>query len=165
MAAAARALMEEEAAKKKRDMAKYMESLKAETEEPEKEDDDEDDEEQEKEEQKDMSEWIRMDTTTLRPGDATHFPQRGQTCRVHYEGRLADGTLFDSSWERQMPLLFKLGHNQVIRGIDSGVARMSRGQRCRFVMQPGMAYGTEGYHPIIPPRAVLTYIVELIAFS
>ena len=55
--------------------------------------------------------------------------------------------------------------DEVIRGLDLGISKMSRGQRCRFVLQPGMGYGTEGYHPIIPPSAVLTYEVELISFA
>ena len=163
---AARALMREEEEKKKKMMDEYKKSLEVAAPEPEPEPEPEEEDEDEAAKQRNaMAEWIKMETTTLRPGDATHFPSRGQTVRIHYEGRLADGTLFDSSWERQMPILFKLGQNQVIRGLDSGVAKMSRGQQCQFVMNPGMAYGTEGYHPIIPPRAVLTYKVELIAFS
>ena len=59
--------------------------------------------------------WLNMTTETLRPGDATHFPTRGQTIRMHYEGRLPDGTVFDSSWERQAPMLFKLNMGQVAR--------------------------------------------------
>lgn len=48
--------------------------------------------------------------------DATHYPQQGDSVKVHYRGYLADGSLFDSSYDRDQPLHFRLGAGQVIRG-------------------------------------------------
>lgn len=53
---------------------------------------------------------------TLKTGDATHYPKPGDSVRVHYESRLIDGTLFDSSKRRSQPLHFMVGRNRVIRG-------------------------------------------------
>ncbi|MBD0320101.1 MAG: FKBP-type peptidyl-prolyl cis-trans isomerase, partial [Gemmatimonadetes bacterium] len=53
--------------------------------------------------------------------------QRGDTVRVHYTGRLEDGTVFDSSLDRE-PLEFALGSGQVIAGFDDAVEGMSPGE-------------------------------------
>ena len=63
---------------------------------------------------------------TTKPGDATHFPKKGQTCRVHYEAFLnSDGSKFDSSRERGMPFEFVLGSGHVIPGWEKAVPKMS----------------------------------------
>jgi len=49
---------------------------------------------------------------TLKAGDATNFPTKGDTCRVHYEGFLESGQKFDSSRGRQQVFLFRLGMEQ-----------------------------------------------------
>ncbi|KAJ1460167.1 hypothetical protein M885DRAFT_509928 [Pelagophyceae sp. CCMP2097] len=102
--------------------------------------------------------------TTLKAGDATHFPPPGSTCRIHYEGRLPEGTVFDSTRRRQRPLCFKLGSDQLITGLDVGISKMSCGQICVFDIHPNLAYGSAGYLPIIPPDCTLTFEVELINF-
>ena len=85
--------------------------------------------------------WLNMTTETLRPGDATHFPTRGQTIRMHYEGRLPDGTVFDSSWERQAPMLFKLNMGQVARARARDTAARGEG---RAVVAHGPRAGAAG---------------------
>lgn len=102
---------------------------------------------------------------TLKSGNATHYPRPPATCRVHYEARLPDGELFDSSRARAQPLLFRLGAGQLIPGLEEGLQRMSVGQLCRFTVPPALAYGQAGYAPIVPPNATLTYDLELLAFS
>lgn len=102
---------------------------------------------------------------TLTPGDATHFPKKGDTCRVHYVGTLEDGTLFDSSRARQQPFNFVLGKGVVIRGWDEAVKLMSKGQVVKITVPPMYAYGVNGYPPIIPANATLTFEIELISYS
>ncbi len=102
---------------------------------------------------------------TTQPGDATHFPKKGDTCKVHYVGSLADGTKFDSSRDRQQPFHFKLGMGAVVRGWEEAVKVMSKGQIVRLTCPPKYAYGVNGYPPIIPANATLTFEIELISFS
>ena len=75
---AARALMREEEEKKKKMMDDYKKSLEVAAPEPEPEPEPEEEDEDEAAKQRNaMAEWIKMETTTLRPGDATHFPSLG----------------------------------------------------------------------------------------
>ena len=102
---------------------------------------------------------------TKRPGNATHSPAPGCTCRVHYEARLENGDVFDSSRDRKRALIFKLGAGQLIPGLEDGIPKMSVGQICVFTVPPALGYGQEGFMPVVPPAATLTYEVELLDFS
>jgi len=102
---------------------------------------------------------------TIRPGDSTHYPTKGCTVRVHYEGFLArNNKLFDSSRQRGRPFEFKLGEMQVIQGWEEMIPRMSRGQIARVTIPSEKAYGITGYPPIIPPDSELIFEIELLAF-
>lgn len=107
----------------------------------------------------------RIPITTLKPGDAIHFPKKGDSCLLHYTGFLENGAVFDSSYNRDRPICIVIGLDQVIPGWDDVIVRMSRGQKARVEIPPDMAYGERGYPPIIPPLATLTYELELISFS
>ena len=89
----------------------------------------------------------------------------GQTVSVHYKGQLLDGTVFDSSFKRQQPIDFVLGHGQVIPGWDEGVSLLKVGDKARFVIPSNLAYGSRGAGGVIPPDAVLIFDVELVAVS
>jgi len=91
-------------------------------------------------------------------------PQAGQTLVVHYTGYLDDGTVFDSSVQRNQPLEFVLGAGAVIPGWDEGLATMNVGGKRRLVIPPELAYGAQGQGPI-PPNAWLTFDVELLAIK
>lgn len=85
---------------------------------------------------------------------------------THLSGYLSqDGSQFDSSRERDQPIVFKLDSGQVLPGLEAGVRSMSRGQIARIKVPPDAAYGSAGYLPIIPPNATLFYEVELISFA
>ncbi len=80
---------------------------------------------------------------------------------VHYEGKLVDGTIFDSSYQRGQPAAFPL--NQVIPGWTEGVQLMPTGSKYHFVVPPALAYGSRGAGGVIPPGAVLEFDIELLA--
>jgi FKBP-type peptidyl-prolyl cis-trans isomerase FkpA len=85
----------------------------------------------------------------------------GKTVEVHYTGKLADGTQFDSSVGRK-PFSFKLGAGMVIKGWDEGVAGMKIGGKRKLVIPANLGYGARGAGGAIPPNAVLHFDVELL---
>jgi FKBP-type peptidyl-prolyl cis-trans isomerase len=86
----------------------------------------------------------------------------GKSVTVHYTGTLQDGSQFDSSVDRNQPYSFTLGAGQVIPGWDEGVAGMKVGGKRKLVIPPNLAYGAQGYPPVIPANATLTFDVELL---
>src|SRR5262245_40789972 len=80
--------------------------------------------------------------------------------KVHYTGKLMDGTVFDSSVERGQPATFPL--NQVIKCWTEGVAQMKAGGKARLVCPADLAYGDRGAPPKIKPGSTLTFDVELL---
>ena len=84
----------------------------------------------------------------------------GQKVRVNYEGKLLDGTVFDSSYERGQPAEFSL--SQVIAGWTEGVGLMPVGGKYRFWIPANLAYGEKGAGGDIPPNSALTFDVELL---
>ena len=97
--------------------------------------------------------------TVLRPGNGAR-PTPTSKVRVNYEGKLLDGTVFDSSYQRGQPAEF--GLNQVIAGWTEGVALMPVGSKYRFWIPSNLAYGASGTQGgPIGPDATLTFDVEL----
>ncbi|MCP4141602.1 MAG: FKBP-type peptidyl-prolyl cis-trans isomerase [Chloroflexi bacterium] len=88
--------------------------------------------------------------------------EAGKSVSVHYEGRLEDGKIFDSSYDRDMPLEFELGLGQVIKGWDEGIAMMNVGGEATFTIPPELGYGKRGAGGLIPPNATLIFDVELV---
>ena len=80
-------------------------------------------------------------------------PNGGDTVRVHYTGRLDDGTVFDSSHQRGQPISFELGAGRVIKGWDEGIASMVVGGKRQLVIPSHLGYGARGAPPAIPPSA------------
>lgn len=87
-------------------------------------------------------------------------PKATDTVRCHYEGRLLDGSVFDSSYKRGEPADF--GLNQVIPGWTEGVQLMKEGAKFRFTIPYLLAYGEQGAGASIPPFSTLIFDVELI---
>ena len=86
-------------------------------------------------------------------------PKPTDKVRVNYEGKLLDGKVFDSSYERGQPAEFSL--TQVIAGWSEGVALMPVGGKYRFWVPADIAYGEQG-PPDIGPNATLQFDVELL---
>ena len=98
------------------------------------------------------------------PGTGTSTPGEGQEVVVHYEGRLLDGTMFDSSRQRGAPYTFRLGSGAVIQGWDDAVRTMKKGEKRTLIIPYWLGYGVSGRPPVIPPSATLVFDVELVDF-
>ncbi len=95
-------------------------------------------------------------------GKGAH-PTRTDTVMVNYEGKLIDGTVFDSSYQRGQPVQFPL--DQVIPGWTEGVQLMTPGSTYVFTVPSELGYGARGAPGVIPPHSVLIFKVELLAIK
>jgi len=127
--------------------------------------------------------WSEADTTLIRakyatahrlhsgllyvvtdPGTGNATPRLGQEVIVHYDGRLLDGTRFDSSRERGAPYTYRLGSGAVIQGWDDALLTMKKGEKRTLIIPYWLGYGLTGSPPVIPSRATLIFDIELINF-
>ena len=92
-------------------------------------------------------------------------PTPGSSVSVHYRGMLIDGTVFDSSYQRNEPINFVLGEGQVISGWDEGISLLNKGASAKLVIPSDLAYGSRGAGGLIPPNATLIFEVELVDFK
>ncbi len=95
------------------------------------------------------------------PGSGPVVPN-GATVRAHFEARLLDGRVFDSSRSGQ-PLEFVLGRTDTVRGWTEGFSTMKKGERRTLILPFWLAYGIYGKGPV-PPRATVVFDVELLDF-
>lgn len=95
----------------------------------------------------------------LKEGTGAH-PKATDSVTCHYEGRLIDGKIFDSSYKRGEPATF--GLQQVIAGWTEGLQLMREGAKYRFFIPYILGYGASGAGQSIPPYATLIFDVELI---
>eukprot|EP00439_Symbiodinium_sp_Y106_P077138 s1868_g16.t1 len=89
-------------------------------------------------------------------------PNEGDLVRIHYMGKLSDGTCFDNSRTRGVPFEFVLGESDVIDGWEALIPTMALEEKAELVCPPEYAYGEEGVEGIIPPNETLTFRVELL---
>lgn len=87
-------------------------------------------------------------------------PKATDTVQVHYEGKLIDGRVFDSSIQRGQPASF--GLNQVIKGWTEGLQLMTVGSKYRLYLPSELAYGKQGAGEMIEPDSTLVFDVELL---
>ena len=98
----------------------------------------------------------------VRMGDGPR-PEATDRVRVHYEGTLLDGTVFDSSFARNQDITF--GLNQVITGWTEGLQLMPVGSKFVFYIPADLAYGDRGAGQLIGPGATLIFTVELFGIN
>lgn len=113
---------------------------------------------------------IEMKTTAsglkylvMKQGTGTASPKATDTVKVHYHGTLLNGTVFDSSVQRNEPISFPL--NGVIPGWTEGLQLMKVGDKFKFEIPPGLAYGESSPAPTIPPNSTLVFEVELLGIE
>lgn len=90
-------------------------------------------------------------------------PPDGAKCKIHFEAKLLDGTVVDSSAERnenKAPFAVCLGKGLLVRGLELALRSMQRHESAEVICRSDYAYGVNGAHPI-PPSATLRYTVEL----
>jgi len=87
-------------------------------------------------------------------------PKATSRVKVNYEGRLLDGTIFDSSIARNHPVEFQL--SQVITGWTEGLQTMKEGGKTRFFIPANLAYGEVGAGDSIGPNSTLIFDIELL---
>jgi FKBP-type peptidyl-prolyl cis-trans isomerase FkpA len=90
-------------------------------------------------------------------------PLETETVEVHYTGTLIDGTVFDSSRERQKTAQFPL--NRVIKGWTEGLQLIGEGGQIKLVIPADLAYGPTGAPPKIPGGATLVFDIEVLKVS
>lgn len=103
---------------------------------------------------------LQYEVLTAKDGEK---PKATDTVTTHYEGRLIDGTVFDSSYERGEPATFPL--DRVIPGWTEGLQLMSPGAKYRLFVPSELAYGSRGAPGSIPPNSALVFDVELISID
>ncbi len=111
---------------------------------------------------------IKPDVVTLKSGlqykvitnGTGKKPTRSSSVQCHYEGKLVDGTVFDSSYQRGEPAVF--GVTQVIQGWTEALQLMNEGSVWELYLPYNLAYGERGAGASIPPYATLIFKVELI---
>ena len=82
---------------------------------------------------------------------------------VHYEGKLPNGQVFDSSFARNQPATFPLA--QVVDGFAEAIKHMRPGDEVIATMPPQLGYGPNGQPPVIPPNSVLQFRIILLAMQ
>lgn len=100
---------------------------------------------------------------TRSPDQALPRPTAEAVALVHYEGKLADGTVFDSSFERGEPAQFPLA--QVVPGFTETIMLMRPGDEFLATFPAALGYGPEGRPPVIPPNSALQFRIQLLAFQ
>jgi len=98
----------------------------------------------------------------LRAGEGDVHPKASSKVKVHYHGTLLDGTIFDSSVERNQPISF--GLKQVIKGWTEGLQLMTVGEKTRLFIPAELGYGNSAAGKI-PPGSLLIFDVELLAIE
>jgi FKBP-type peptidyl-prolyl cis-trans isomerase FklB len=96
----------------------------------------------------------------LKSSNSKRRPGPNSEVRAHYHGTLIDGTVFDSSIDRDQPFVFFV--NRVIKGWQEGIMLMEVGDKYRFYIPEHLAYGAKGAGGRIPPFATLIFDVELL---
>lgn len=96
------------------------------------------------------------------PNPSAPQPTVKDTVTVNYEGKLIDGTTFDSSYQRNEPASFPLGG--VVEAWQIGIPLMHKGDTIMLYVPPKLGYGEQNQGPI-PPNSVLVFKVQLLGIN
>lgn len=97
------------------------------------------------------------------PNQSLPRPTAAAQVLVHYEGKLADGSVFDSSFARNEPAEFPL--QAVVPGFSEAIQHMRPGDEVVATFPMELGYGPQGRPPVIPPAAPLQFRIVLLAFQ
>ncbi|CAD8075852.1 unnamed protein product [Paramecium sonneborni] len=97
-------------------------------------------------------------------GSNSNYPEKGDQVKVHYTGKLLDGTKFDSSKDRNQPFDFRVGIGQVIKCWDDVVLNLTLGDKVTVICPSDTAYGSRGAGRVIPPNSDLQFDIEMLGF-
>ncbi|MBI9066160.1 MAG: FKBP-type peptidyl-prolyl cis-trans isomerase [Salinivirgaceae bacterium] len=126
----------------------------------------------EKYEERMLNEFLEKTNITIEPTTSGMYvlelrkgtgkkPEPGKKVSVHYMGYFIDGNIFDSSYEREKPYIFRYGLGEVIQGWDEGLSYMNVGGKYKLVIPSHLAYGGVQNGPI-PPYTTLIFEIELL---
>lgn len=99
----------------------------------------------------------------LKPGDQGAKPAPDADVTIHYEGKLIDGSVFDSSFKRGKPNTFNL--KRLIKGWQIALPEMTKGSKWRIYIPHEQAYGARGAGGMILPYSALVFDIELFDFN
>lgn len=88
--------------------------------------------------------------------------EKGKKLTVHYIGKLEDGTIFDSTYDKGRTFSFVLGQGRVIQGWEIGIEGMREGGKRKLTIPPHLGYGESGVRGMIPPNSTIIFEIELI---
>jgi len=89
----------------------------------------------------------------------------GDRVLLHYELKLADGSLVDSSFERGQPIEVVVGEGELPAGLEEGLLGMRLFGKRRLVVPAALGYGEEGLEEQVPPNALLYFLLELMGLT
>ncbi|CAD8195472.1 unnamed protein product [Paramecium octaurelia] len=94
------------------------------------------------------------------------MPIDGSRCKILFKGTLDDGTIFDSSLDKERPYKVRIGNEILIKGFDIALKSMKVGEKAELKITPNYGYGNEGdQYKNVPKNANLTYEIELLNFK
>lgn len=97
----------------------------------------------------------------LKIGDG-ESADKGLKVKINYKAALEDGFVFDSSLERNEPLIFRVGAKTIIKGLNEGVVGMQVGGKRRVVVPPNLGFGKNTLGGIIPQDSFIIFEIELL---
>lgn len=113
-----------------------------------------------------MDEFLASDfkCTVVDEGAGKPIP-KGALVKVHYKGKFTDGTIFDSSYERNEPTAVIVGVGAAIPGWDEAICGLKKGAKATIFCPPEYAYGDQGFGQIVPPNSTVIFELEVLDFQ
>jgi FKBP-type peptidyl-prolyl cis-trans isomerase len=108
--------------------------------------------------------FTELNITVIEEGNGREVKD-GDSITVDYIGTLPDGSKFDSSFDHDSHFSFTVGEHQVIEGWEKGVLGMKVGEKRKLEIPSAMAYGPDGYPPVIPAKTGLIFEITLISID